>query len=360
MKTNQKPFGKAADLFIKKEGFLHVAFWVICFGLNIVRSGILFDDYEYAFKSNLVEFPIHIFLVYLNIYYLLPKFIPEKPFSYSGILFIAMLTMSLLRIELSYQFVSQDTGMEIPGVASKYNLSYIVEVFISELYVVGIITAVKLIIDNARNNQINKELKMRNYETEIELLKSQFQPHFFLNTLNNLYALTLDKSEKAPDLIVKLGDMMKYLIYQSKKDNVPIIEEVTLIENFLELEKLRYGDRLKININLSGGITCKKIPPLILFPFVECTFKNETSKNMGEIDISFGLDVEDGYMTFFMKNKKCTGLDNKELRKILDLNKNGLRNTKRRLDLLYKNNYDLNISDSNNFYVLTLKIPVSQ
>jgi len=133
----------------------------------------------YSFKSNLVEFPIHITLVYLNLYFLLPKFIPKKPFLYVVFLFIAMLAMTFLRIELNYKYVTHEIWMESPRELSKYNINYIVEVFIGELYVVGIITAIKLIIDHARKNKINKELEFRNFESEIELLKSQIQLTFF-------------------------------------------------------------------------------------------------------------------------------------------------------------------------------------
>jgi len=153
---------------------------------------------------------------------------------------------------------------------------------------------------------------------------------------------------------------MKYLIYQSKKDAVHIIDEVTLIENFIEIEKLRYGERLKINSKLSVGITYKKIPPLLLFPFVESTFKNSDNGNMSEIDISIEISVNNVQMTFLLKNKKCCRFNNIDYQKIIDLSTNGLGNTKRRLDLLFKNKYNLNISDSDRFYILTLKIPIVQ
>ncbi len=356
---NGRPLHSLKTYVTRNEWIVHVIFWLVYFGLNVLRWGSFFDDYHYSLKSNLVEFPIHIILVYLNIYILLPKLIPQRPFIYVISLFILMLILSFARIELTYWFVSEEVWMEIPNKLDRFNINYIIEIFIGELYVVGIITAVKLIIDNARNKQLNKELTMRGYETEIELLKSQIQPHFFFNTLNNLYSLTLEKSDKAPDLIIKLADMMKYLAYQSKKDRVPLDEEVVLINSFLELEKLRYGDRLKIRFNIEGGLTNTRIAPLVLFPFVQCVFKNETYNKLGKIDIILNLAIDSEFVSFTMENKKCEDNINDNIEKVIDLNKNGLKSTKRRLDLLYGKKYNLDIIDADNFYKLQLKLPYS-
>src|SRR5690606_26047619 len=108
----------------------------------------------------------------------------------------------------------------------------------------------------------------------LSFLRSQVQPHFFFNTLNNLYALTLEKSEKAPETVLKLSELMSYVIYKGKQQFVNLSEEIEHINNYIDLENLRYGNKLEAKLSISGNILGKQIPPLILMPFVENSFKH--------------------------------------------------------------------------------------
>ena len=343
---------------LKKPYVYHTIFWMVYFALNTLRWGSYFDDYVYSIKSNLVEFPIHIALVYLNLYYLLPKFIPKSFLRYFLLLILATLTFSLLRIVITYELVTTNVWME-SGYQDMplFDPNYILAVFIGEMYVVGLTTSIKITMDYVKNQKKTRSLEKQHLETELAMLKSQLQPHFFFNTLNNLYSLTLDKSDQAPETVLKLSELMSYVIYQANQPRVPLSSEIKHIQNYLDLGRLRYGSRLDVDVALSGEINAPKIPPLILLPFIENAFKHGAEDETGHIPIQIGLAVHDQYLTFNIKNRKVAhtrknnGIFRKENSGI------GLKNTQRRLGLIYRDNYTLQIKNDQEHYAVTLKLP---
>lgn len=346
--------------FLKNPVVHHLVFWIGYFLFNTLRWGSYFDDYWYSLRSNLVEFPIHVILVYFNLYFLLPRYIPSRLTKYLVLLFLSLLIMSLLRIVLTYEFVTTEVWREsVVKEQSLFGLNYIVAVFMGELYVIGLTTAIKLIIDWVRTQRRARELERRNHETELSFLRSQVQPHFFFNTLNNLYSLTLDKSDKAPETVLKLSDLMSYVIYKGKNTRVSLPEEVIHIHNYIDLERLRYGDNHIAEINISGNIQDKWIPPLILMPFVENSFKHGTDYKNGKIPINIQLTVNGNVLYFTVKNAKNK---NSTIEKDPDKSNSGIgiQNTMRRLELLYDKNYTLDISEDDNTYKVSLKITLDE
>lgn len=349
---------KAVIRFVKKPLVYHLVFWIGYFLFNTLRWGSYFDDYWYSLRSNLVEFPIHIILVYINLYYLLPRYIPNRLPKYLVLLFFAILAMSLVRIVLNYQFVTTEVWREsVIKEQSLFGFNYIIAVFIGELYVVGLTTAIKLIIDWVRTQRRARELERRNHETELSFLRSQVQPHFFFNTLNNLYSLTLDKSDKAPETVLKLSDLMSYVIYKGKNNKVSLPEEVTHIQNYIDLERLRYGDNLIAEINISGNIQGKFIPPLILMPFVENSFKHGAHYKNGAIPISINLSLNGNVLYFKVKNSKSRSKSSHEQSSNSGI---GIQNTLRRLELLYDKNFNLDIIEDERTYQISLKITLDE
>lgn len=344
---------------VRKRVVYHIIFWILYFTFNTIRWGSYFDDYVYSFKSNLVEFPIHLVSVYFNIFYLLPRYIPGRPLKYICYLILAVLALSLMRIVLTYEFVTTEVWRESTiHEDSLFGLNYIVAVFIGEIYVVGFTTSIKLIIDWVRAKKRTRELQKQNQETELSFLRSQVQPHFFFNTLNNLYSLTLDKSDKAPEMILKLSDLMSYVVYKGKGKSVSLLEEVKHIHNYIDLERLRYGDKLEVEFSISGQIQDKHLPPLILMPFVENSFKHGMQYKNGKIPIEIDLTVTGNSLYFKTLNSKAvpspSGFLNKKGSGI------GIQNTRRRLELLYGNNYFLKVEDKAKLFILSLKISLDE
>src|SRR5690606_20693431 len=205
-KPEIRPVESITD-FLKKPVVYHTLFWIGYFVFNTLRWGFYFDDYLYSLKSNIVEFPIHVLLVYFNIYFLLRKVLPKSLPRYIFYLLLSILIMSLVRIVLTYSFVTTEVWREsVIPVESPFGFNYILAVYLGELYFIGLITAIYLVIALISSKKNMLELQQRNHETELSFLRSQVQPHFFFNTLNNLYALTLEKSEKAPETVLKLSE----------------------------------------------------------------------------------------------------------------------------------------------------------
>lgn len=335
----------------------HALFWVIYFLVNILRWGSYYDDYLYSLRSNAVEFPLHIILVYFNIYVLMPRLIPKKVGLYIGALTISVFITVLLKGLITYNLVTTDLFKESPFEERLFGINYLAASFIGEVYVVGVVTAIKMTIDWVKFKDKAADLAKTNLETELAYLKSQIQPHFFFNTLNNLYSLTLDKSDKAPETVLKLSELMSYVIYEAKEETVSLTNEINHIQNYIDLEKLRYGDKLKLSFDVSGDISGVRLPPILFLPFIENCFKHGTKTRSSEIPISIGIRVENGRIIFTCKNEVTNGED--VHKKLLDPHHNGvgLTNTERRLKLRYPNNYDLNIEKTDTEYSVTLKIP---
>ncbi len=341
----------------KIKPLYHVIFWLGYFLINWLRWGSLYDNYLYSLKSNLIEFPIHIIGTYFNIYYLIPRLIPKKIPSYVFILLITLLGLALLKIGITYVLITNklyiEAGLE-DGL--EVTINYIVTAFMGELYVVATASAIPIMISWVNTRTQAQELERINLETELDFLKSQIQPHFFFNTLNNLYSLTLSKSEKAPETVLKLSELMSYVIYDASQRKVPLYKEIQHIQNYLDLEKLRYGDRLEIDFSVSGEISGVKIPPVLLLPFIENSFKHGTRIDDPIIPIQITLEVTEDTLHFSTQNKKSTYLEETEL----ENHKHGigLQNTLRRLKLVFGDTYHMNIDNEGEHYKITLKIPI--
>ena len=336
-----------------KEIGPHILFWVLYFTFNVLRWGSYFDDYVYSFNSNLVEFAVHISLVYFNLYFLWPRFLPQRYGVYLFLLLIATLVMTFIRIVITYEFVTTDIYKESDLPASSiFDFNYVLAGFIGELYVIGFTTAIKITIDYIRNLQKTKELEKQSLQHELSMLKSQLQPHFFFNTLNNLYALTLEKSNEAPETVIKLSQFMSYVIYQGNKKTVPLSDEIKYIQNYIDLEQLRFGQRVQVDFKVKGSTKNKKIPPLLLLPFIENAFKHGTHFETTPVYVSIDIEIQETTLIFKTANKK-----NPE--KVIDKKSSGigLSNTKRRLGLLYGENYDLTIDEDHDIYTITLNVP---
>ncbi len=343
----------------KKLVTYHIIFWLAYFFLNYLRWGHYFGDYGYSFRSNLVEFPIHILLVYFNLNYLLPKLVPGKLLLYIGSILLATFGFSILRIIITYELVTTEIWREsIIEQSELFNTNYIIAVFIGEIYVVGLTMAVKLTYDWIRSRKLAQDLMEQHHETQLSFLRSQMQPHFFFNTLNNLYSLTLDKSDKAPDIVLKLSELMSYVVYRGKNKQVKLMEEIQLLQNYLDLERLRYGDNIEVEFEITGNLEDKDIPPLILLPFVENCFKHGSKGSDGIFRIKIAIHSLPGSLAMHVANDIGTDhLDDQQF-KLDNPEGIGIENTKKRLNLLYESKYSLEIRQEQGIFKVDLKIPV--
>ena len=330
-----------------------ILFWIGYFTFNTIRWGSFYSDYAYSFKSNLIEFPFHIALSYIFIFYLLPKLFNGKVVDFFTLLIISLGITLVLKFQVTYYFSGGDVMPEFAGITSKIDLTYATSVILGEIYVITFVTAIKLAIDWIKQKEYLTETNEMLLENELKYLRSQIQPHFFFNTLNNLYSLIIDKSDKAPDLILKLSDLMKYFLYETGKEFQTLENEISHIKDYIEIEKLRYDENLKVNFNINSKTKKVIVKPLILIPLVENAFKHgaRNSKKNGYITID--LNATSNLLDFRIENSF-----EKPTKKIkAQIGGIGLTNLKKRLDLNYGPDFfNLDIIKEKNKYIAHLKI----
>ncbi|MEE9361564.1 MAG: histidine kinase [Cellulophaga sp.] len=336
----------------------HIIFWSVYFIFNVIRWGSLHSDYDYSIKTNLLGFPIHMALAYFNIYYLMPKYVIARKYVLYALLILSSLTVMLfVKFNLTYYLVSTNVWPEGPYKISSLTLDYAIDMMLGELYVVAFVTAIKITIDWLRESTKLHDLEKRQLATELRFLRSQISPHFFFNTLNNIYALTLEKSDKAPEVVLKLSELMRYLLYATKKRKQDLISEIDCIQNYIDLERIRFDDSLDVNIAISGNLENKTIAPMLLVPLIENCFKHGAKKGLGIMKIDIDIKIEDTFMYFNVSNTIPDKTEN---------NKSptreggiGLSNVKKRLELGYnENDYNLSIHEENSVFYVNLKLKV--
>lgn len=337
----------------------HIVFWTIYFLINTFRWGRYFDDFLYSFQSGLLGFPIHIFLCYLNIYVLMPRFIFKKKYSLF-ILFLlsSIFMMVVVKFNLTYYLLNSNVWPEGPEIVNTLTANYVMDMMIGELYVITFVTAIKITSDWIQENKRSSDLEKAQLETQLLFLRSQVSPHFFFNTLNNIYSLSLEGSKRTPKVILKLSELMRYLIYDTKNKRQDLKNEIICIQNYLELEKIRYSDNLEINMNIIGQIEGKVIAPILLLSFVENAFKHGANKSIDKIKIDIDFNVKGDFLNFKIVNQIPVRSKNKQIFK-RNQGGIGLSNVKKRLKLGYKkDDYKMSINSSNNLFTVKLKIKV--
>ncbi|MGB5500349.1 MAG: histidine kinase [Maribacter sp.] len=361
MQINERIDGFFGDNSSKGYGISykhHVIFWIIYFVFNTLRWGSVHDDLVYSLKTNLIGFPIHIALSYFNVYYLMPKFVYNKKyFSYTVLVLLALLVMLLVKFNLTYYLVSTNVMPEAPQAVTSLTFNYAITTMLGELYVVSFVTAIKITADWLQENNKFHNLEKRQLTTELKFLRSQVSPHFFFNTLNNIYALTLEKSDKAPEVVLKLSELMRYLLYATKKPKQDLKNEIDCIQNYIDLERIRFDDSLEVNMHISGELENKKISPMLLIPLIENCFKHGASQNIGKMYIDVDIRVEEDDLFFKVSNtipKKSKKSKAKDIGGGI-----GLLNVKKRLELGYdKSDYVLNIYEQGSKFYVELKLKV--
>lgn len=195
----------------------------------------------------------------------------------------------------------------------------------------------------------NLELEKITVKAELDILKNQLNPHFYFNTLNNLYGLAKRKSDKTPEVIMKLSEIMRYVIYKGKESKVSIEDEVNYLENYLELQEIRVNKTIDVNFEKNISNIEAVISPLLLITPVENAFKHGVDSLINDAFINIVLQEIDNELIFEVKNN----FDKDEHNRGSGI---GLENMRKRLELLYKNNYTLEISINESDYLFKLKI----
>lgn len=285
---------------------------------------------------------VNIAIFYTNYLLILPTFLNRKRYVWCAIaIFLLLVSGTFIKCGLAYYFYS----IVMVRNEGKFVLGFW-EYFLSALFVscvfVFLSTILKFIIDWFTNEKIKTNLENEKLISELAFLKSQINPHFLFNSLNNIYSLAYQKSQKTPEAVMKLSEIMRYMLYESNEATVKLDDEIRYLENYIELQKLRFKDKAYIKFEVEGETADKRITPLVLISFVENAFKHGVATDKDN-PITIALNVTDDKLFFQVKNLKSN--QNKDQTGGI-----GLQNVKRRLDLLYKGEYRLHIEDNEAIY----------
>ncbi|AXT20039.1 hypothetical protein D7030_02655 [Flavobacteriaceae bacterium AU392] len=336
---------------IKTRQFLyHVIFWVLYiaseYGANLPHlEGI---EHRNMMRSILLSLPLLMLPTYFLIGYAIPKVLRKNRMFLFIIMIVIIGTVILFGrvkwLEL-INYLNSGYTVEMP-------VGKVLKNVIRDYSVISLIICIHIIIDWRQQRSINEKLMKEKQSLNVELLKKQLHPHFLFNTLNNIYSLSLKKSDKTTEGILKLSHILEYLVYQTGGKKIAFNEEIQLITNYIELEKLRYGKHLKLELKVDTFSDTLKTAPLLLLPFVENCFKHGGKNEKGVFWISISIRSLANGILFTVKNSKSVKSRNKSHKGI------GLQNVKQRLDLLYKGTYTLTIEDNAYFYETRLELKI--
>jgi two-component system, LytTR family, sensor kinase len=329
-----------------KRTSLHIIFWSVYLLQDIMlqytwnmNDRSLDNQFWRAVGTAFISLPAKLLIVYYFIYRIIPKFWNINTNKYwlvaeAATIFIAGLF--LFRLLGIYFVAPYMYNNHFPS-----DFWYIRDMLVALLQI-GYVTSIAMAVKFARLRQYamerDKILVKEKLETELKFLRNQTNPHFLMNTLNNIYALARRKSDEAPEAILKLSDLLQFILYKSTGPFISLAEEVEIIEHYLKLEQLRYTERLNICFKKEMDRGAYQISPLLLLPFVENAFKHGISETRFETFIHMKLKVEDGQLQFDIENSK------EQTETKIEKSSIGLCNVRRQLELTY-NHFKLDVRD---------------
>lgn len=343
----------------KKVNFLyHLFFWVVYMMTFALSEWGYSHTLGKAVLFELLFLPSRLIVVYFNWFLLIPKYVyTNRLTNYLLILVLFILIVALLQgvfnLYLAYPifFPEWMEGQNMVIIKP----TRLVQNTLIITSPVAFTTGWKLFLDWKEKQKLTEILKLENTETELKYLKSQINPHFLFNTLNNIYGLSLEKSEKVPGLILRLSEFLSYSLYQSNERLVPLKKEVDLIVNFMDLQIARFADRVILKMDFPKNVQKHYLPPLLLIPFVENAFKHGLKDETQKAKISVSLLLQGNTMKFEVENTKQDPVKNRSIHGGI-----GLANIKRRLDLLYGKNYVLEVNEQEYLFNISLTLDLTQ
>jgi sensor histidine kinase YesM len=333
---------------------LHVLFWLGYILFFWLHYAFYMKDIDYLTSAASLSLTaiVDISVSYFTVYFLLPRYLFKRKYWQFAVLLIlsaalAIIFQRVLLYYISYPYFYPDYES---AAGSFWNIR-VFSAFMNIYSVVGLFASIKLMKYWYQNQQIKTELENKNKTSELALLRTQLNPHFLFNTLNNIDSLIMTNRELASDAIIKLSDIMRFMLYDTSTDAVPLDKEINYLKSYISLQQMRLKDPKFVKFSLEGGCSGKLIAPMIFIPFVENAFKHG-QKNVKAPGIEITLICNSDSLNFEVINHY-----DKQMEMVKDNTPGiGLANTKRRLELLYPVKHKLTIDQRNGFYKSQLVI----
>lgn len=333
---------------------IHTMFWIMLGSTMVfVFIGII-ESVRVAIATTGLHILGIMFLVYVHINYLVPRFFEKEKYLQYSILLI-----SLIILTATYRFYMGWGLVEWLGskIRNGFTPNYLGSVGFTSVFFLLISIPLRLIDNWLKKRELENQLKTHQLEAELRFLKARVNPHFLFNALNNIYALSFVESKNTPEMILKLSDMMSYMLYDCKTESVQLSQEIGYLHNYIALQQLKKEGEYNIELNLEGSLSGIKIPPMLFIPFFENAFKHGNLDDTlnGWLKSSFKLTKYELHFKIensYLPNKVFLETSNPEEKK----GGIGLENVAARLKLLYPGQHQFSINKAPNIFSIDLKI----
>ena len=336
----------------------HFLFWLVVFCYHFIRISFfyppvhLLENIKPIFLGAIIwgTLPNMVFS-YTIVYYLVPRFFMKRKYFLFGtgvfLLFIVISIFGMLNSILNSQLSLAIGQINL----REYLKSSTIRMLGNPPLICAVLLSLKKIKGWYLKQNENKILARENANAELQLLKAQIHPHFLFNTLNNIYFFILSEPSKAEELVTKLENLLYYMINECAAPTVPLDKEINMITDYFELEKVRYGARLDVELNMTGDYEGKMIAPLLMIPFIENSFKHGTSKMLRDPWIKLFIQADEEVLHFTLANNKPPDETFNKKHGI------GLSNVKKRLAILHPEKHYLTIEPTENTFTVNMRIP---
>lgn len=334
---------------------LHVSFWCVYLSFNLYQisqfqRGRGYDWWR-MFSSASVQLIFTMLIAYLNYFFTWPRFLKSQNiFRYLMELSIPFALLITIRVHLQRYLVDGYTYK----VEYFYSIFFIVQIVAITLFIVIFVGMLRFAVDWFELEAKRKELENEKLLSELNFLKAQINPHFLFNTLNNLYYLAYTKSDNTTEVIEKLSQMMRYMIYDSNHSTVPLSKEIDYMKSYISLERLRLNNQIPIHFEVKGNTENVWIAPLIFITFLENAFKHGVSNNNPQAWVNVSIELTGDQLFYQVENSKL-----EERSEGHEKSGIGLQNVQRRLQLSYPDKHMLAKEDKPDRYVVKLNLTVS-
>lgn len=347
----------------RKRILLHLLFWLCTLMGLIILYGFKLPSYPMSIRNNTLYLPLHIIYFYTVAYILIPKYLLTGKYI-QLILYILLLAfvITVLTRLLDIYWIDPyiDNYQKMHGEFGTWWKTQGTpwQQLINSIAFTNALRGANMVVWIAVTIKLFKmwyDKRKAALSAELSFLKAQVHPHFLFNTLNNLYALTLKQSAKAPQVVMGLSEILRYMLYECDKNTIPLKKEIEILESYIALEQIRYEDRLDLNFNIQGVVQNQQIAPLLMITFLENAFKHGTSEQVGEVWIKIDCIIKDQQLKFTVANSKA----NSEVAK-KPSGKLGLNNLKKRLEILYPDAHVLVTDEDENMYLASLELQLDK
>ncbi|MFD0792712.1 sensor histidine kinase [Mucilaginibacter litoreus] len=345
----------------KRRIVKHIMFWSVATLVATLVYGYSLPNFYIALTYILMLMPADMIYFYTVSYWVIPTFFYRKKYlkmfvAFAACAIVVAVIFRLLQIFLAEPYLykiklAADPNFKWPRIQGTFwerfsNPEYLLVALEGTNVVIWIGLFVKFVMMWVDKRQAAAQ-------AELNFLKSQIHPHFLFNTLNNLYALTLKQSPQSPVVVMGLSQILRYMLYECNNDSVLLKRDIEILQSYVELEKIRYEERLELNFSIRGRVKDQQVPPLMMLPLVENAFKHGTSETMYDAWINIDLQIDHRRLIFKVSNSKPENvLEDADQH----FGKIGLSNVRKRLEFLHNDNNQLHIYEEDDMYITILEL----